>query len=114
MNQLIIKFPATLNCREFYYFVKGKNKKRIILYSVFILTIVYLSFTSCKKENPANAVVTTIIIQPPPPPTFSTTLGSEFWNMALNTYNATNQSTPGQQDAVRYVWDPGMDQAADL
>jgi len=42
-----------------------------------------------------------------PPPTFSTTPGSEFWNMALNTYNARNNSTPDQQDAVRYAWDPG-------
>jgi hypothetical protein len=42
-----------------------------------------------------------------PPPSFSSTPGSEFWNEALNTYNARNNSTPDQQDAVRYAWDPG-------
>ena len=42
-----------------------------------------------------------------PPPPYSTVPHSEFWEMAMDTYNKRNHSTADQQDAVRYAWDPG-------
>jgi hypothetical protein len=44
----------------------------------------------------------------PPPPTYSTVIGSDFWNMAKDVYDKRNNATPDQQASAIYHRDvPG-------